>query len=224
MADHRAAQEIAVAGGEPLVAGLLALEQEVLGVGVEGVLGGDGQRVHGRLVGAQEVAHVYQPAVVGMVDGEDQLLHAVRVLHDVAVVLGAGADALPGGVLGHLADGILRAGDDLAPVEVAPPGHVVADDLRAQMLGHVDLGLELGNHVGVFDEIRPDGIGDDGQADGFAVGANFVGQRAQIRRGLILRIEIDELDAVGAQRLDVLLDASDSWRGCRADNAQSCSC
>ena len=133
-----------------------------------------------------------------MVDGEDQLLHAVRVLHDVAVVLGAGADALPGGVLGHLADGILRAGDDLAPVEVAPPGHVVADDLRAQMLGHVDLGLELGNHVGVFDEIRPDGVGDDGQADGFAVGANFVGQRAQIRRGLILRIEIDELDAVEA--------------------------
>ena len=54
VADHRAAQEIAVAGGEPLVAGLLALEQEVLGVGVEGVLGGDGQRVRVKFEDGQE--------------------------------------------------------------------------------------------------------------------------------------------------------------------------
>ena len=66
----------------------------ILGVDVDGVGGhaGDGGTVV--LVGADEVAHVHQKAVVIVGHGVEKLLHAVGVLGDVAVVLGAGLDAL----------------------------------------------------------------------------------------------------------------------------------
>ena len=92
VARHGAPDVVAVAGMDPAVAGIVVregLENEILHMGMEGVRRGDGHGPQGIIVGAQEIAHIHQPPVVGAVHRADQLLHPLRVLQNQAVVFRA---------------------------------------------------------------------------------------------------------------------------------------
>ena len=97
MADDGPAQVVAGARLEPALSGeriRAGLDVEVLGVARGRRTASGGRPPWPDLVGAEEVAHVDQHAEVRVVDGVDQLLDAVAVLAEEAVVLDHGPDAL----------------------------------------------------------------------------------------------------------------------------------
>src|SRR5699024_7109101 len=111
VADHRPAQVLAAAAAEPAGTGggVGRADVEVLEVDdhrVGEVLGDRDRRV---LVDAHEVADVQGGEEVRLVDGVDDAPHALRGLHEEAVVLEAGGDAAGRGVLRDL----LARGDDV---------------------------------------------------------------------------------------------------------------
>ena len=184
----------------------------ILGVDVEGVGGyaGDGGAVV--LVGADEVAHVYQQAVVIVGHGVEELLYAVGVLGDVAVVLGAGLDALLGGVLGDLT-GVGRDGGEHEAEGAGGArltravAHVVAHDGAAQNGGDVHLLLEslhLGGTGlgGGLVEVRADGVGVDGHAQTVGLGAELLGVLHLLLVGG--GGEVDELNGLKAHIVGLL--------------------
>ena len=149
MADNRAADVIAATGGEEaLGTGLVArLHKEVLEMNMEGVgkcdcNGGDGIRI-----GAKEVSNVAKPTIVFVVNCEYKLLNNLGRLENVAVVFGAGADALCLAVVcklsdigNHFLDGItVRVGMLILGKTVA---NVKANYLCAKRLGNVNISLD----------------------------------------------------------------------------------
>lgn len=144
---------------------------------------GDGGAVV--LVGADEVAHVHQEAVVIVGHGVEELLHAVGVLGDIAVVLGAGPHALGSGIFRDGA-GIGRNGGEHEAEGAGGAGlaravaDVVAHDRTAQDGGDIHLlfqSLHLGGGGlgGSLVEVTADGVGVDGHAQAVGLGAKLMG-------------------------------------------------
>ena len=203
---HDGALEVVTAAGLAEAGGGGGGLVHILGVDVEGVGGhaGDGGAVV--LVGADEVAHVHQKAVVIVGHGVKELLHAVGILGDVAVVLGAGLDALLGGVLGDGA-GILGDGGEHEAEGAGGAGlaHAVADvmahDRTAQDGGDIHLlfqSLHLGGggFGGGLVEVSADGVGVDGHAQAVGLGAELMGVGHLLLVGG--RGEVDELNSLEA--------------------------
>ena len=179
---------------------------------MEGVGGhaGDGGAVV--LVGADEVAHVDQQAVVIVRHGVEELLYAVGVLGDVAVVLGAGPHALGGGVLrngaGVLRDGGEHEAEGAGGARLARAiAHVVAHDRATENGGDVHLLLQSlhlggGGLGGCLVEITADGVGVDGHAQAVGLGAELFGV------GHLLLVggggEVDELNGLEAHIVSLL--------------------
>ena len=191
---------------DPALAGIVVpegFENEILHMHMESVRRGDGNGPEGIIVGAEEIAHIHQPAVIGVVHGADQVLHPLGVLQDEAMVFRAGADALFRGVFSHFPD----QGSHL--FNALPPGHalgqaperVVAHHGRAQDLRDVRLGLDVTHRVFVVQEVRAHRVGRDGKAQLFAVLPDAFCQGRQAVRRLHVQLQVDKLDGVKAYLL-----------------------
>ena len=174
---------------------------------VERIGRGDGNRMNRLIVRAEEVAHVHQPAVVGVVHRADQRLHPLRVLQNVAMILRAGADALLHGVFRDPADVRGDFLDQLPPVHALgqAPCRVMPKNLRAQRLGNIHLFHHGLNLVGTK-KVRAYRIGRNGKIDFFAMAADRLRQFRQAGRRLNVQRQVNKLDGVIAHLFGQIAD------------------
>jgi hypothetical protein len=179
---------------------------EILGMNMERIGRYAGNSHRAVLIHASEVAHIDQETVVIVGDGIHQTLHAIAVLCDIAVVLGAGADAQLLAVNGDGAD-VLNHGREHA-VEAAGVAaltqtiaNIVSHDLRAEECGNIELtaqtvDLLLGGHA-LAEEVGADGVSIDVHTETVGLGAELNGIfLLLLQRGLhaVNRSQINEFN------------------------------